>query len=264
MKKYMVTGGAGFIGSRIVKNTGAKIFDINHGQNILNLPDLIEAAKDIDGIFHCAAKISVPESFEKTKEYYEINVVGTENVSKTNKKVVFSSSAAVYGNYDKKVKEDFPLHPESPYGQNKVDGEKILSKGPNIALRYFNVYPSSQGVISRFISLAKENKDIEIAGDGSQVRDFIHIDDIVAANIKAMEYKNNSFEVFNIASGKGISIKELAKTIISLCKSSSKIIFTPERNGDIKYSVADIGKAKEKLGWEPKITLEEGLKRLIS
>ncbi len=264
MKKYLVTGGDGFIGSSIAKATGAEIFDISRGQDILNLEQLTGATKNIDGIFHCAAKISVGESFEKTDEYHAVNVVGTKNIASLGKKVVFSSSAAVYGTYDEMVREDFELRPESPYGQNKVDAEKILSAGPHIALRYFNVYPSRSGVISHFIRLAKENKDIEIAGDGSQVRDFIFIDDIVEANIKAMEYANDHFEVFNIASGVGITIKELAELIIKLCKSSSKIIFTPPRKGDIQYSIADISKAKEKLGWQPKVTLEEGLRKLLS
>lgn len=263
MKKYLVTGGDGFIGSSIVKAADATVFDIARGQDILNKEQIIEAAKEFDGIFHCAAKISVPESFEKTDEYYAVNVVGTDNVSKTNKKIVFSSSAAVYGTSDEKVNEDFELKPESPYGQNKVDAEKILSSGPHIALRYFNVYPSRSGVISKFIALAKENKDIVLAGDGSQVRDFIFIDDIVDANIKAMEYANESFEVFNIASGVGTTIKELAELIIHLTDSESQIIYRPLGKGDVPFSIADISKAKKVLGWEPKVTLEQGLRKIL-
>jgi len=263
MKKYLVTGGDGFIGSSIAKATGAEVFDIAHGKDILNKEDIIKAAEHVDGIFHCAALISVPESFEKSDEYHSVNVVGTQNVLNTNKKIVFSSSAAVYGTYDEKVNEDFALKPESPYGQNKVDAEKILSTGPNIALRYFNVYPSRSGVISKFIALAKENKDIVLAGDGSQVRDFIFIDDIVAANIKAMEYSNDKFEVFNIASGVGTTIKELAELIIRLTKSSSQIIYKPLGKGDVPFSIADISKAKKILGWEPKVSLEEGLRKIV-
>lgn len=261
--KYLVTGGAGFIGSNIAKETGAEVFDIKLGQDILNKNQLLQAAQNVDGIFHCAAKIIVSESFEKSNEYYEINVTGTKNVLTAGKKVVFSSSAAVYGTYDQKVNENFKLKPESPYGQNKLDAEKLLSTGPHVALRYFNVYPSQHGVISKFISLAKENKNIEINGAGDQVRDFIFIDDVVEANIKAMQYKNTSFEVFNIASGVGITIKELAEMIIFITNSKSKIIFLPKQQGDIFYSVADISKAKQKLDWEPKVTLEQGLKQII-
>ncbi len=263
-KKYLVTGGDGFIGSHIAKATNAEIFDINRGQDILNKNQLLQATQNVDGIFHCAAKIIVSESFEKSEEYHEINVAGTRNVLLTEKKIVFSSSAAVYGTYDQKVDENFDLKPESPYGQNKVDAEKILSTGPHIALRYFNVYPSKHGVISKFILLAKENKDIELNGTGEQVRDFIFIDDVVKANIQAMQYENTSFEVFNIASGVGITIKELAEMIIFITNSKSKIIFLPKQHGDIFYSVADISKAKEKLDWEPKITLEQGLKKIIN
>jgi UDP-glucose 4-epimerase len=263
-KKYLITGGAGFIGSSIAKNIDAIIFDTTKGHDILNAQQLSEMSHATEGIFHCAAKISVPESFEKPDEYHTVNVLGTKNVVATNKKIVFSSSAAVYGTYTKKVREDFILKPESPYGQNKVDAEQLLAHGPHIALRYFNVYPSRFGVISKFITLAKENKDIVLAGDGSQVRDFIFIDDIVAANIKAMQYTNKEFEVFNIASGVGITIKELAELIIRLTNSKSKIVFTAKHKGDINYSVADISKAKEKLGWEPKVTLEQGLKKILS
>lgn len=263
MKKYLVTGGAGFIGSSIAKAVSADIFDITRGQDILNESQIFEATKDVDAIFHCAAKISVPESFEKSDEYHSVNVVGTRNILKTNKKIVFSSSAAVYGTYHEKVAEDFTLKPESPYGQNKVDAENLLKNGPHIALRYFNVYPSHSGVISKFIALAKNNNDIVLAGDGSQVRDFIFIDDIVAANIKAMEYNNTSFEVFNIASGVGTTIKELAELIIRLTQSKSKIVHRPMGKGDVPFSIADISKAKNILGWEPKVSLEEGLRKIL-
>ncbi len=262
MKKYLVTGGSGFIGSKIAERVGGIVFDTHQGLDILRLED-VASYRDVDGVFHCAAKISVGESFEKPDEYYAVNVLGTKNIASLGKKIVFSSSAAVYGTYNETVKEDFALRPESPYGQNKVDAEKILSSGNHIALRYFNVYPSRSGVINHFIRLAKENKDIDISGDGSQVRDFIFIDDIVEANVKAMEYNNDRFEVFNIASGVGITIKELAELIIKLCKSKSKIVYSPPRKGDIQYSIADISKAKQKLNWEPKVSLEQGLRKII-
>jgi len=230
-----------------------------------------------DGVFHCAAKISVPESFLLTEEYYRTNIGGFKNVIEQAKmvggkniKIVFSSSAAVYGEYDKAVKENFILNPKSPYAENKRDGEVILKESglPTVALRYFNVYgpgqsPQYAGVITAFIKNALENKDIIIHGDGNQVRDFVYVDDVADANIAAMNYSGEVFDVFNIAGGLKITINELAKLIIKLTDSKSKIAYGPKREGDIVHSEADISKAIEKLNWKPKVSMEEGLKITI-
>jgi UDP-glucose 4-epimerase len=274
MKKYIVTGGEGFIGSKIVAKIDADSFDLKSGQNILNKEQFRRACLSTKGIFHAAAKISVPESIEKPDEYYLNNVQGTQSVADVaneNKlKIVFSSSAAVYGDSSVKVAENSALQPKSPYAQNKIDGEEILKKSkiPSVALRYFNVYGPGQsdayaGVITIFIKQALQDKDILIYGDGNQVRDFIFVSDVVEANITAMNYAEKAFEIFNIGSGVETTIKELAEKIIFLTKSSSKIRYAPARKGDIVYSVADVSKVKNILGWAAKVSLGQGLKQVI-
>lgn len=273
-QKYLVTGGEGFIGSKIVKATDGVSFDIKSNFDILDKEKLQKMVTGKVGIFHCAAKISVPESFEIAEEYHRTNVDGTQSIIGAAKishsKIVFSSSAAVYGESDKAISESFELHPKSPYAENKRDAEKILKDSgvPCICLRYFNVYGPGQsaeyaGVISKFIKNALDGKDLIIAGDGEQVRDFVFIDDIAEANVAAMHYNKRAFDIFNIASGTPTTIKDLAEMIIKLTNSKSKIKFEAARPGDIVFSLADISKANNQLGWMAKVSLEQGLKKTI-
>ena len=266
--KCLVTGGDGFIGRNITKKLNCDSYDLKSGKDILDKSKLKNALSGVDVVFHTAAKISVPESQEQPEEYQKINVQGTKNIAEmSDAKIIFSSSAAVYGEYDRKVSEDDELNPESNYAQNKIDGEKIVSDSGGISLRYFNVYGPGQskeyaGVISIFIERALRNEDIIIYGDGNQERDFIYVDDVVDANIAAMNYSGNE-KIFNIASGNSIKIRELAEKIIELCGSNSKILNRKTRNGDIIYSCADVSKAKSELNWTAKIDLETGLKKTI-
>jgi UDP-glucose 4-epimerase len=227
----------------------------------------------VDGIFHCAAKISVPESFEKPDEYYLNNVEGTESVisvaQEGGKKVVFSSSAAVYGEADHLVQENDALRPQSPYAENKGEGEQMLLESglPVCILRYFNVYgpgqsPAYAGVITAFIRSALNGDDLVIYGSGEQVRDFVYVDDVARANIVAME-SVASGKVFNIGSGTRTSIRELAEKVIQLTDSPSIIRHAEPRQGDIVYSQADISKAEKMLGWKAETSLSEGLKKTI-
>lgn len=275
MNQFIITGGEGFIGSRIRESVLGISYDIKSGQDILNEELLDKSTQTTSGIFHCAALISVPESFEQKNIYYRTNVEGTKSVinaaGKNAAKIVFSSSAAVYGEANKKVTEDDKLNPMSPYAENKRDGETLLKDSitPAIALRYFNIYGPKQsaeyaGVITHFILNALHEKDLLIYGDGSQVRDFVYIEDVVRANVLAMEYQNSEFEIFNIASGVETTIQNLAETIIELTGSSSKIVHLPARIGDIVYSGADVTKAKEKLGFKAETSLINGLKETIS
>jgi UDP-glucose 4-epimerase len=275
MNKYIITGGQGFIGQNVAKLSGGKSFDLKSGFDILNKKQLLNEVDFGMGIFHLAAKISVPESFKNEEEYKKINVSGLENVIEVAKekscKVVFSSSAAVYGNYDRKVNEDDKLNPLSPYAKNKLDGEGLLEKSglEAVCLRYFNVYGPNQskeyaGVITNFIDRAKKNEDIVIYGDGNQVRDFVHVQDVARANLLAMNYDKSSFEIFNIASGEEITINELARMIVDLTNSKSKIVYKENRQGDIYYSGANIDKAKKLLNFFPKVNLRQGLLSIIN
>lgn len=165
--------------------------------------------------------------------------------------------------------------PKSPYGITKLDGE-LYSKMyeeqfglKHVCLRYFNVFGPRQSTenayaaaVPIFIKRAIRNEDIIVHGDGNQTRDFIYIDDVVKANVLATE-KENISGVFNVACGSSISIINLAKTIVELTNSKSKIIFEKERAGDIKHSLASIEETKEKLGFEPEVNLNEGLLKTI-
>lgn len=275
MNKYLITGGEGFIGQNVTNLSGGKSFDLKSGFDILDKDQLSKEINFGEGIFHLAAKISVPESFLYEEEYKKTNVLGLKNVIEIAKekscKIVFSSSAAVYGNYDRKVVENDILNPLSPYAKNKMDGEKLLEQSglSAVCLRYFNVYGPKQskeyaGVITNFIDKAKLNEDIVIFGDGTQVRDFVYVTDVAEANIKAMEYDGSVFEIINIASGEEITINDLAKLVIELTNSSSKIIYKEARVGDIYYSGANIDKAKRLLGFTPKVNLRQGLISIIN
>jgi UDP-glucose 4-epimerase len=274
MSNYLVTGGEGFIGSHIAKLVDAETYDLKSHKDILDETLLTQAVQGKQGIFHCAARIIVPESFEMVDEYYRTNVEGTQAVisaaESVGARIVFSSSAAVYGDSDSLVSESVSLFPKSPYAQNKRDGEVLLatSSVPHVALRYFNIYGPRQStayaaVIMTFIRKALAGEDIVIDGDGTQVRDFVFVDDVAAANVAAMNATIDAFQVCNIGSGVPVTINQLAQKIIELTNSSSRIRYGEPRTGDISYSLADISKARTILGWEPKVSLDEGLRRTI-
>ncbi len=295
--KVLVTGGAGFIGSHIVESfhdkaevvildnlrTGFKRnvenFDVKFIEgSITDLPLLLEATRGVDYIFHLAAMISVPESLIKPLECVEINVDGTLNVLKAAaenkvKKIILSSSAAIYGDNPKVPKVETMLpEPKSPYAVTKLDGEYYLNLYQKewgiktASLRYFNVFgprqdPKSQyaAAIPIFVHNAIKNKDITIFGDGLQTRDFVYVKDVVRANALAAE-KGDS--VYNVACGEKITINDLAQKIIKITNSKSKIVYAPERLGDVKHSLADTAKIRA-MGFKPEFDREEGLKKTI-
>ncbi len=232
-----------------------------------------------DMIVHVAALISVDESFEKPLLYEDVNARGTITLVLTaNKyrarKFVYISSAAVYGNPVKlPISEDHPVDPLSPYGVSKLAGEyyvKTLFEGSEgaITLRLFNVYglgqnPEYAGVISKFLERLVEGRPPIIFGTGEQTRDFIHVEDVARAIEKTLTIRLEEYMVFNIGTGKRISIRELAELMIKLFGLNLEPVYAPPRRGDIMHSYADISRAKRILGWHPSISLEEGLKKLI-
>ena len=236
-----------------------------------------ECVKDTEYIFHHAAFVSVPESIKKPKTTWEINIRGTKlllNAAVANKvkRFVFASSAAVYGNNPElPKKEEMNPDPVSPYGQSKRMGEllcdeyKKKEKLSTICLRYFNVYGPRQnpysdyaGVISKFISSVIINQGPVIYGSGEQTRDFIYVKDVVTANMLAME-KNVSGS-FNIGTGKPNSINQLLGAI-NLANGTEIIpVHKHEREGDITFSYADIEKARKKLSFVAKYSIENGIK----
>ena len=297
--KYVITGGAGFIGNNIAKllikkghdvdiidnlHTGRKenlkeiIDKINFYQiDIQNKNDLEKIIKNCDGIFHEAALTAVPESFEKPKEYHDVNVIGTKNIfeiaQKENIRAVYASSSSIYGDVkNTPIKENADRKPINPYGQTKLDDELLAEKLSKnnvsiIGLRYFNVYGIGQigsyaGVITKFLENIKNQKSFIVNGNGNQIRDFIHVKDIAQANITAMESKTkNGF--FNIGTGIPTSINDLAKLMVELSNHKHEIIHGPQLEGDIEISQADMNFTNKSFNWSHKINLKEGLKDLI-
>jgi len=232
------------------------------------------------GVIHLAALVSVNEVSQKPYEGYSINVYGTFNLLEMSRKYdverfVYASSAAVYGDpLSLPISEDHPLYPKSLYGATKLAGEVLVNSYSinyglsTISLRYFNVYGPRMkpgpyaGVIYIFIHNVIHNKPLTIYGDGLQTRDFIYVEDVAEANLLALE--SNVTGSYNIGSGNDISIKDLAYKILGLMgRNDLEIVYDKPRIGDIRYSLADISKAAQLLGWKPDTNFEEGLKRTI-
>lgn len=241
-----------------------------------------DLVSDVDAIIHLAALVSVPESIRDPALTYEINVNGTLNLLKASadfsiKRFVYASSCAVYGDMKNlPIKEDYPPKPLSPYASSKLTAESYVQKYnrnfglETVCLRYFNVYGPRQiysdysGVITRFINRLTNGLPLVIFGDGEQTRDFVYVTDVAEANILALKHAKAIGEIFNIGTGVGTTINRLASMLLELAgKNSLETVHSEPREGDIRHSVADISKAKEKLGYCPKVSLKDGLKRLL-
>ena len=293
--RILVTGGAGFIGSHLVDRlikenhkvividnlTTGKEENINPQAEFYNL-DIYDFEKikplfeKIDFVFHLAAIPQILVSIKDPVGTSKVNILGTINVFKAAieakvKRVIFASSSSVYGNQEKlPLKENMRPNPVNPYALQKLVGEqfaKLFTKLygiPIISLRYFNVYgprininSDYSSVIGKFLKQKAEGKPLTIFGNGEQTRDFCYIDDVVDATIKAMESKKlKGGEVINIGSGKSYSINYLANLI------GGKRKYLTPREGDIKHTQADITLAKKLFTWQPKVSFEEGLRRV--
>jgi len=297
--KFVITGGAGFIGSHIAKylvnkNHNVTIVDnLSRGRlenlskieeqiefkkiDILDFNSLKEVISNSDGVFHQAALTSVPESFTQKEKYHNVNVNGTENIFKLakefGKKVVYASSSSIYGNTTLiPIQENFEKNPINPYGVTKLDDEKLAEKYHNlgvsiIGLRYFNVYGIGQtndyaGVITKFIDQINLNKSPIIFGDGSQTRDFISVEDVAKANLLSME-SNTDFSFLNIGTGISTSVKTLAKVMIDLSGKTLEISYDDLPLGDVKESLADVSLAKKLINWNHETSLRNGLKKFF-
>lgn len=294
---YVITGGAGFIGSHLAKHllekghtvqiidnlsTGTKsnldgmLEKISfHDIDVLDYQNLEKILQGNNGIFHLAALTSVPESYLKQKEYNDVNVKGTENVFKIAKKfhikTVFASSSSVYGNTKNiPTPESEKRDPINPYGKTKLEAENLAvhySTHCNIVgLRYYNVYGQAMintgtGVITQFYQNIQKHRSPVIDGDGSQMRDFVHIDDVVRATMSAME-KNTGSTFINIGSGTTTSILQLANMFIKYSRLDLKPVFVNEKEGNVRASQADISLAKRLLDWQPQTKLEDWVKSL--
>jgi len=303
MNKAVVTGGAGFIGSHLTEELVRRdysvtvIDDLSCGkidnidsllsqnritfiqESITNLSALNRLFSEADYVFHLAALGSVPQSVEKPEIYHETNITGIFNVllaARDNKvkKVVYSSSSAVYGDDPELPKrEDMLPSTISPYAVTKLTGEYYCNAFhaayglPTVCLRFFNVFgpkqdPNSQyaAVIPNFIKRIQEGNPPIIYDDGEQTRDFTYVSDVVQAMILAAE--NDVTGIYNVSRGESITINDLADTIIRLIGTDIRPEYREPRQGDIVHSYADVTKAKA-FGFNPRYTLEEGLSRMI-
>ena len=297
--KYVVTGGLGFIGSRLVKRllehnhdiiiidncmenaSNHNLFDYakdrvkSHNIDIRDLERCKCIIKDVDGIFHLAGLSSIQNSFKYESKYYSVNVQGTQNIldiaRELKVKIVFASSASVYGTQTKiPISETANTLPINPYGKTKLECERMISSTDNefVVLRYFNVYGKNQtavhkNIIQIFYDKICRGEDLVIYGDGSQTRDFIHVDDIVQANYSAMT-STADHNIINIGSGISTSILETANMMLKISEQNLKIKHVAAVEGDLNSSQADISHARHILSWSPTITLERGITDILN
>ena len=298
--KYVVTGGAGFIGSHITEKLVERsdivtvIDNMNTGKeknlesvkgkinfikgDILDVDLLEDLTKDVDGVFHQAALASVQDSFDKPDEYHNVNVNGTENILKLSKKygfkVVYASSSSVYGNPIRiPIKESDGKNPINPYAETKLKKEELAIKYSKmgvsvIGLRYFNVFGKGQskeyaGVLKLFLERIRDKLPPKINGDGTQFRDFVHVSDVVNANIMSMD-SDVDYRFFNVGTNTSITILDVAKTIIECSGLDIEPTFGPALNGDVHGTVANIDLIKKEIGWKPTIMLVDWIKDIIS
>ena len=301
MKKYLVTGGAGFIGSHIVRalleqgdfvrildnfstgkreNIAGLSIEIIEG-DLLDKAKIAEAVQGMDIIFHEAAFVSVPQSMEDPLPCFEINQRGTEFLLEAARKadikrVVLASSAAVYGDSNVRCDEETPLRPLSPYAVSKIVNELYAEMYTRsfgldvVALRYFNVYGPRQRPDSMYAAAVPiftrrliDGKPVTIYGDGGQTRDLVYVGDIVRANLVASEHPAAPGQVFNICSGDEIRVIDIIENLIDFFPNAPAPEFSPARAGDIYRSVGSPAKAQKMLGFETQTSLETGLKAVV-
>ncbi|ACB08784.1 MAG TPA: UDP-glucose 4-epimerase [Thermotoga sp.] len=298
----LVTGGAGFIGSHVVDKliengygvivvdnlSSGKVENLN--RNALFYEQSIEDEEMMERIFslhrpeyvfHLAAQASVAISVREPVRDAETNIIGSlvlleKSIKHGVKKFIFSSTGgAIYGENVKvfPTPETETPHPISPYGIAKYSIEMYLEFFAReyglkyTVLRYANVYGPRQdpygeaGVVAIFTERMLRGEEVHIFGDGEYVRDYVYVDDVVRANLLAMEKGDN--EVFNIGTGRGTTVNQLFKLLKEITGYDKEPVYKPPRKGDVRKSILDYTKAKEKLGWEPKVSLEEGLKLTV-
>ncbi|MHB9286496.1 NAD-dependent epimerase/dehydratase family protein [Halobacteriales archaeon Cl-PHB] len=293
----VVTGGAGFIGSHLVEALDGEcevrvLDDLSSGEPE-NVPDGVELVegdvrdaetvaavmRDADVVYHLAGLVSVERSTAVPAESNGVNVGGTmtvlEAARRADARVVAASSAAVYGPPESvPVTETARLRPTNPYGVDKLALDHYtrlyadLYGLPTVALRYFNVYGPGQppgdyaGVITAFVDRARAGDPLTVHGDGSQTRDFVHVSDVVRANLLAAT-TDAVGNAYNVGTGTEVSIRELAETVRGVTDADVDVVHTDPRPGDVQRSCADLTRSQRDLDFEPRVALSDGLATLV-
>ena len=299
-KKALVTGGAGFIGSHLAKrllNEGLEVTiidDLSMGK-IENVPEgavfikgdvrsreaVTDAMRGVDIVFHEAARVSIRSSMKGFYDDADVNLMGTLNLlaccaESDVKKLVFASSMAVYADSQAPVpiSEDYAVEPVSPYGIAKLTAEKYCMQlardtGKDcIVLRYFNTYGTGQtftpyvGVITIFIKRLLQGERPMIFGDGEQKRDFVHVSDIVNANILAMP-SDGKYRIYNVGTGVATSVNQIAELLCSRIAPEIQAYHVEEHPGELRYSIPDISRISSELGYEPQVKLSDRIDEVI-
>lgn len=300
----LITGGAGFIGSNMVRfllEKGKKVrvldnFETGRHENLEEIKSDVEiiegdirdeatvskSVKGADVVYHLAALGSVPRSIKDPRTTHDVNVNGLFNILDAChlarvKRIVFSSSSSVYGQSPVLPQhEGLPLAPISPYGASKAIGE-IYFKAfyetfglESVCLRYYNVFgprqdPNSQyaAAIPLFVSSLLKNLPPTIFDDGEQSRGFTYIENVLNANWLAANAKEAHGEAINISTKDAVTVNTVVNTIKELLGKNIDPVYAPARAGDIKHSLADVTKAKEVIGYEPRISFDEGIRKAI-
>jgi UDP-glucose 4-epimerase len=300
--RFLVTGGAGFLGTHLANrlaHLGHDVLvldDLSNGRrdhlhplitfkqgDVDNVPLLWSLLHEVDCVYHLAARVSVAQSILHPRDYNRVNVGGTVSLMEAMRdtgvrRVVFTSSGALYGRQPHQpVAEEATPHPDSPYAVSKWAAEQYihtigeLSGLETVALRIFNAYGPWQSlpishapVVPRFLQQALTGGSVVLFGDGRQTRDFVYVDDVVDALLSAATTAGISRQVFNIGSGRETSIAELVDAIERVAGRAVNRIVNPAKSGGAPRLVADISRARARLGFDPQTTLPAGLARMLA
>jgi UDP-glucose 4-epimerase len=296
--RFLVTGGAGFLGAALANrlvadgHTVQVLDDLSHGDiarlgdsvaftrgDVDNVPLLWSLLQDVDCVYHLAARVSVPQSILYPREYARVNVGGTVSLMEAMRdtgvgRVVFTSSGAVYGRQPRQpTREDDPPHPDSPYAVSKWAAEQYIHTIgelwglETVALRIFNAYGPGQSlptshapVVPRFLQAALSGGSLVIYGDGRHTRDYVYVDDVVDALVAAATAKGINRAVINVGSGQETSVADLAAHIQTATGREVNVLYNSQKAGGVARLAADIGRARELLGFRPAIDLHAGLR----
>ena len=299
--RVLITGGAGFLGSALANHLVGQghhvrvIDDLSAGDpsvldgrvlftrgNVRDIPKLWTVLRDIDVVYHLAARVSVPESILYPVEYNAVNTGGTVSLMTAMRdagvrRVVMASSATIYGEQpEQPTRETAEPHPPNPYAVSKLAAEHYvraiggLYEIETVILRIFNAYgpgqatpPAHAPVIPKFVGRALSGGSVVIWGDGEQTRDYIYVDDVTTALAAAGEAATADGTIINVGCGRETSVNELTRKIGAAANVEIYPLYNETQSGGIRRSVADITRARELLGWEPQVSLDEGLQRLV-